>query len=221
MTKDFYDNRCTECGMEFQTIEAPSHFCGGTACELDQEKESKVKSPFFLDRDGVINTGGFVNTVDEFQFIDGSLEAIRLLTERGHPLFIVTNQGGIEAGYLTESDLQDIHNHMLNEIEAAGGRIKKIYHCPHLKEACDCRKPKPGMLIRSMTEFQIDLNGAFFVGDYITDYQAAMSVGLIPIAVRTGRYVEAKVKAFIRKNHIETYDNLLAVAEILGCTEPF
>lgn len=207
--------------MEFQTIEAPSHFCGGTECELNPEKERKVKSTFFLDRDGVINTGGFVNGIDEFQFIDGSLEAIRLLTENEHPLFILTNQGGVEAGYLTEYDLQDIHNHMLYQIEIAGGRIQKIYHCPHLKEACDCRKPKPGMLIRAMTEFQINLNGTFFVGDYITDWQAATSVGVIPIAVRTGRYVEAKVKRFIKKNHIKTYDNLLAVAEILGGTEPF
>jgi len=221
MTKDFYDNRCTQCGMEFQTIDAPSHFCGITACELEKETETNMKSTFFLDRDGVINTGGFVNTVDDFQFIDGSLEAIRLLTEHGHPLYILTNQGGIEAGYLTENDLQDIHNHMLNEIEVAGGRIRKVYHCSHLTEVCDCRKPKPGMLIRAMTEFRIDLSDAYFVGDYISDWQAAASVGVTPIAVRTGRYVEAKVKSFIKKNHIKTFDNLLAVAKVLGGSEPF
>ena len=79
--------------MEFQTIEAPSHFCGGTACELDQGKESQLKSTFFLDRDGVVNTGGFVNTVDDFEFIPGSLEAIELLSKQGHPLFVMTNQG--------------------------------------------------------------------------------------------------------------------------------
>lgn len=221
MTKDFYDNRCTECGMEFQTIEAPSHFCGGSACELNQEKEINVKSTFFLDRDGVINTGGFVNTVDDFQFIDGSLEAIRLFTEHEHPLFIVTNQGGIEAGYLSEFDLQDIHNHMLDEIEIAGGRIQRILHCPHLKEVCDCRKPKPGMLIRAMIEFRVDLNDAYFVGDYITDWQAATSVGVTPIAVRTGRYAEPEVKDFIKKNHIKVFDDLLAVAKVLSSSEPF
>ena len=110
---------------------------------------------------------------------------------------------------------------MLYQIEVAGGRIQRILHCPHLTEACDCRKPKPGMLIRAMTEFRIDLNDAYFVGDYITDWQAAMSVGVTPIAVRTGRYVEAKVKSFIKKNHIETFDNLLAVAKVLGSSEPF
>ena len=221
MTKDFYDNRCTECGMEFQTIEAPSHFCGGTACELNQKKESELKSAFFLDRDGVINTGGFVNGIDDFEFIPGSLEAIELLSKQGHALFIMTNQGGIEAGYMTEDTLKDIHDYMINQIREFGGWVQKVYHCPHLKEACDCRKPKPGMLIRAMTEFRIDLSDAYFVGDYITDWQAATSVGVTPIAVRTGRYAEPEVKNFIRKNHIKTFDNLLAVAQELGSSEPF
>ena len=221
MIKDFYDNRCTECGMEFQTIGSPSHFCGGTACELNQEKEINVKSTFFFDRDGVINTGGFVNTIDDFQFIDGSLEAIELLSIHGHPLFVMTNQGGVEAGYITEDSLRDIHDSMINQIREFGGWIQKVYHCPHLKEACDCRKPKPGMLIRAMTEFQIDLSAAYFVGDYITDWQAAMSVGVTPIAVRTGRYAEPEVKDFIRNNHIKTFENLLDVAKVLGGTQPF
>ena len=219
MTKDFYDNRCTQCGMEFQTIEAPSHFCGGTACELDQEMESKVKSTFFLDRDGVINTGGYVNTVDDFQFIDGSLEAIRLLTENEHPLFIVTNQGGIEAGFLTEHDLQDIHNHMLYQIEAAGGRIQRVLHCPHLK--CSCRKPNPGMLQLARERYPVDYSNAYLIGDYISDWQAAMAVGVTPIAVRTGRYKEPEVQDFIKENAIKTFDNLLAVAKVLGGSEPF
>ena len=222
MQKDFYDNRCTQCGMEFQTIEAPSHFCGGTACELDQEKESKVKSTFFLDRDGVINTGGYVNTVDDFQFIDGSLEAIRLLTEHGHPLFIVTNQGGIEAGFLTEYDLFCIHEYMVGQIRVFGGTIIRVYHCPHLKQVCECRKPKPGTLYRAAEDFgNIDLNNAYLVADYITDWQAAAAAGVTPIAVRTGRYAEPEVQDFIEKNDIKTFDNVLAVAEVLGGVEPF
>ena len=216
MTKDFYDNRCTECGMEFQTIEAPSYFCGGSACELNQEKEINVKSTFFLDRDGVINTGGFVNTVDDFQFIDGSLEAIRLLTEHGHPLFIVTNQGGIEAGYITEDTLKDIHDCMINQIREFDGCIQKIYYCPHLKETCDCRKPKPGMLHRAIKEFRIDPSDAYLVGDYITDWQAATAVRVTPIAVRTGRYKEPVCQDFIKDNPIKVFDNLLAVAKELG-----
>ena len=222
MTKDFYDNRCTVCGMEFQTIDAPSHFCGGTACELDQKKEIKVKCPFFLDRDGVINTGGFVNTVDDFQFIDGSLEAIRLLTEHDHPLFIVTNQGGVEAGYLSDYDLFCIHEYMVGRISDVGGTIIRVYHCPHLKEACDCRKPKPGMLHRAAEDFRnIVLNDAYLVGDYITDWQAAMAAGVTPIAVRTGRYAEPACQEFIKENAIKTFDNLLAVAKVLGGSEPF
>ena len=180
-----------------------------------------MKSTFFLDRDGVINTGGFVNSIDDFAFIPGALEAIELLSKQGHPLFIITNQGGIEAGYITEDDLNDIHDYMINQIKGFGGWVEKIYYCPHLTEVCDCRKPKPGMLIRAMTEFQIDLSDAYFVGDYITDWQAATSVGVIPIAVRTGRYKEPEVKAFITKNHIKAFDNLLEVAKVLGGSQPF
>lgn len=221
MQKDFYDNQCTECGMEFQTVEAPSHFCGGTACKLNQEKESELKSAFFLDRDGVINTGGFVNTVDEFEFLPGSLEAIELLTEQGHPLFIVTNQGGIEAGYMNEDTLNGIHDYMINQIREFGGWIQKVYYCPHLKEVCECRKPKPGMLLRAAKDFRIDLNDAYLIGDYITDWQAAMAVGVRPIAVRTGRYKEPVCQDFIKDNHIEAFDNLLDVAKVLGGSEPF
>ena len=168
-----------------------------------------------------MNTGGFVNGINDFEFIPGSLEAIELLSKRGHPLFIMTNQGGIEAGYMTEDTLKDIHDYMINQIREFGGWIEKVYYCPHLTEACDCRKPKPGMLIRAMTEFQIDLSDAYFVGDYITDWQAAMSVGVTPIAVRTGRYKEPEVKAFIKKNHIKAFDNLLEVAKALGGSQPF
>lgn len=167
----------------------------------------------------MINPGGFVNTVDDFHFIDGSLEAIRLLTEHEHPLFIVTNQGGIEAGYFSEYDLQDIHNHMLNEIEGAGGRIQWVLHCPHLK--CECRKPNPGMLHLARERYPIDFANAYLVGDYITDWQAAMAVGVTPIAVRTGRYKEPICQDFIRDNAIKTFDNLLAVAKVLGGSEPF
>ena len=180
-----------------------------------------MKSTFFLDRDGVINTGGFVNTVDEFQCIDGSLEAIRRLTEYGHPLFVVTNQGGIEAGYLTTETLTDIHDHMLQQIEATGGHIQDVFFCPHLKTPCDCRKPKPGMLLQAQQMYVIDFQNAYFVGDYITDWQAAMAVGVTPIAVRTGRYTEAESTDFAQRHAIKTFDNLLEVATRLGGTEPF
>lgn len=180
-----------------------------------------MKSTFFLDRDGVINTNRFVNTDADFQFMKGSIEAISTLTAHGHPLFIVTNQGGIEAGYLSESTLDEIHAHMLYDIEMEGGRIEKIYVCPHLKVACECRKPKPGMLHQAEAEFDINLSNAYFVGDYITDWQAALAAGVTPIAVRTGRYTEPNAKDFSEQNQIRTFDNLLDVAKVLGGSQPF
>lgn len=180
-----------------------------------------MKSTFFLDRDGVINTGGFVNSIDDFAFIPGSLEAIALLSKQGHPLFIMTNQGGVEAGFLTEDTLKEIHDSMINQIRKFGGWVQKIYYCPHLKEACDCRKPKPGMLQHAQKEFQIDFSNAYFVGDYLTDWQAAMAVGVTPIAVRTGRYKEPVCQEFIKENSIKTFENLLDVAKVLGGSEPF
>ena len=166
----------------------------------------------FLDRDGVINQNGFVNSIADFEFIDGSLEAITRMTSAGHDIFIVTNQGGIEAGYLTEDDLRAIHTHMRNAIQVDGGRIQEIFYCPYYKTESDRRKPNIGMLLEAQRKYDIDFENAYFVGDYITDFQCACNAMVRPIAVRTGRYSEPEVKAYITKHQIPLFDDLLQFA---------
>lgn len=145
----------------------------------------------FLDRDGVINRNppnrGYVRTCAEFVFIPNALHAIRTLTESGYRIIVATNQAGIGRGIFTERNLIEIHHRMITEIAQAGGQIDAVYYCPHCPDArCKCRKPKPGMLIRAAREHDIDMSQAYFVGDSITDIEAARSAGASPLLVLTG-----------------------------------
>ena len=165
---------------------------------------------FFLDRDGVINTNDFVNTPSDFEFLPQSLDAIRLLKGLAGLTFIATNQGGIEAGYLTEQALSDIHKRMNDTIIEAGGYIDEIYHCPHLKVECECRKPKPGMLLRGISEYNLQdaKDECCFIGDWHTDWEAALAAGIQPIAVSCGRSWTYEQVDFITKHEIPNYLSL-------------
>ena len=145
----------------------------------------------FLDRDGVINQNppdwGYVRTWEEFDFIPNALEAVRDLTRNGYRVIVVTNQAGIGRGLFSEDNLKDIHSRMLVDITNAGGSIDAIYYCPHHPEAgCECRKPKPGMLIRAAHEHNIELSNAYLIGDSTTDIEAGQRAGASTFLVLTG-----------------------------------
>ena len=132
-----------------------------------------------LDRDGTLNRrpprARYVTSPDEFEWLPGSLDALRLLEEHGYRVVVVSNQAGIGRGAMTEADLEKVHKRML---EDSGGAIEAIYHCPHdWDEGCDCRKPAPGMLYRAQREFDLDLTRTAFVGDDERDGQAAAAAG--------------------------------------------
>ena len=149
----------------------------------------------FLDRDGVINENrpDHVKCWDEFEFLPGVLESIRRLAETNLPIFVVTNQAVISRGHLSEATLNDIHSRMLDAIQNAGGRIDKVYYCPHDKrDLCDCRKPAPGMLKQAAEEYGIDLTRSFIVGDAWTDVEAGLSVGARSILVMTGAWARTR-----------------------------
>jgi D-glycero-D-manno-heptose 1,7-bisphosphate phosphatase len=131
-----------------------------------------------LDRDGVLNRkparAEYVRSWDDWEWLPGALEALRLLREAGYRVIVVSNQAGIAREAMSEADLQTIHARMSSEAERAGGRIDAVYHCPHgWDDGCECRKPKPGMLFRAQKEHHLDLSRTWFIGDDERDMLAA------------------------------------------------
>lgn len=122
--------------------------------------------------------GQYVRRWDEIELLSGSLEAVAQLTRAEYEIFIVTNQRGIARGLVSRQDVEDIHHRVSEAVRQAGGRISAVYCCPHdYADACECRKPKPGMLHRAASEFGIDLRGSWMVGDSECDIEAGRVAG--------------------------------------------
>lgn len=152
------------------------------------EKFLTSKKVIFLDRDGVINKkpekAEYIKSWQDFEFLPGSKEAIKLLNKKGYKVFIISNQAGIARGAMTETDLQNIHKNMEKALKITGAKIDGIYYCPHgWDENCSCRKPKPGMLLQASQDYFIDLTKALFIGDDERDEQAGEAVGCKTILV--------------------------------------
>lgn len=113
--------------------------------------------------------------------------AIRSLNQRNLPVIVITNQSGVARGYFPESLVQAVHARMTHELAAAGASLDAVYYCPHeTKDACGCRKPKPGLLQQAAREHALDLGRSFVVGDRYGDVELAHGVGAKAILVRTG-----------------------------------
>lgn len=146
----------------------------------------KLKAAFF-DRDGVLNVDkSYLYKIEDLEWIDGAKEALAYLTQQGYTIFVVTNQSGIARGYYTVDDMNKLHEFMAQQVAAAGGKIEKFYYCPHLPEGkiaeyaveCDCRKPKPGLILRAFEEYDIDKEAAFLIGDKPRDVESAEAAGI-------------------------------------------
>lgn len=160
---------------------------------LDRVRAKNLSLPqraVFLDRDGTINEyRGFLTDIEEFHLLPGAGEAIRLLNRTEVLVILVTNQPVIARGEVTEEQLEEIHRKMETLLGAEGAYVDAIYYCPHhpdsgfageipeLKRACDCRKPKPGMLLQAADDYHIDLAVSWMVGDQKTDIQAGKNAG--------------------------------------------
>src|SRR5207245_4566380 len=121
-----------------------------------------------LDRAGVINENrdDYVKSWSEFRFLPRARRANEKLTQAGHRIIVCTNQAGIARGTLSVEAVEDIHHRMIASIYEFGGKIEKVYYCPHDRDGdCSCRKPRPGMLLRARDELDIDLHDAVFIGD--------------------------------------------------------
>ncbi|HEX8739093.1 MAG TPA: D-glycero-beta-D-manno-heptose 1,7-bisphosphate 7-phosphatase [Casimicrobiaceae bacterium] len=143
-----------------------------------------------LDRDGVINRDSeqYIKSPDEWHPIPGSLEAIARINHAGFRVVVATNQSGVGRGLLDFATLTAIHERMHRTLAQVGGRIDAVFFCPHAADSrCECRKPKPGMLIEIGRRFDVDMTGVPVIGDSLRDLQAAEAVGALPVLVLTGK----------------------------------
>ena len=144
-----------------------------------------LRPAIFLDRDGVINVDhGYPHKLEHFAFMPDAETAIKRAHHKNIPIFIVTNQGGIGLGYFDITAMRQFHDHMLAQIADAGGHITDIAYCPHHPKSpdpvmrdCDCRKPKPGMILDLARRHQIDVSKSIMIGDRATDMEAASAAG--------------------------------------------
>lgn len=139
---------------------------------------SDLKKAVFLDRDGTINVEkNYLYKIEDFEFIDGVLKALRELSDAGFLLIIITNQSGIARGYYTEKDYGILNSWLFETFAKNGIKISASYFCPHLPDAsveryrtiCNCRKPNTGLFEQAVKDFNIDLKKSFAIGDKIRD----------------------------------------------------
>lgn len=168
-----------------------SAVCEDYRCGRVKAKNLKHKQrAIFLDRDGTINKYvGFLRNIDDFELLPGVADAIKTINVSGCLAIVVTNQPVIARGEVTVSELQDIHNKMETLLGVEGAYLDAIYYCPHhphkgyegevseLKIDCECRKPKPGMLLRAAEDFNIDLSASWMLGDGENDIRAGKAAG--------------------------------------------
>jgi D-glycero-D-manno-heptose 1,7-bisphosphate phosphatase len=158
--------------------------------------ESSLRPAVFLDRDGTLTAEGeWVTRSSELALLPFAAEAIALLSRAGYAVVLATNQSAVARGLVTEEELGEIHAHMERELARGGAKLSGIYYCPHhptegappFRRECECRKPKPGMLIAAARDLGLDLAGSFVVGDAERDLLAGTAVGAPGILVATGK----------------------------------
>jgi D,D-heptose 1,7-bisphosphate phosphatase len=161
-------------------------------------KMSEKTKAIFLDRDGVINKEvSYLSNPDMFEFIEGSIEALKILKQKKFMLIVITNQAGIARGFFTEETLMAIHNKMIQNLKRNGVALDDIYYCPHHPEftgPCDCRKPNPGMIYNARSKYNIDLTQSYMVGDTLNDVQTGKAANCITVLVLTGYGKEEQKK---------------------------
>lgn len=174
----------------------------------------------FLDRDGVIceNRADHVKNWSEFRFLPGAKEAVTALSHLGLPIIVVTNQAAIGRGLVSAEVVNEINHRMVAEMAAYGGRIDRVFCCPHRPdEKCSCRKPEPGLLQQAADEMDINLGRSYLIGDSLADLQAGQKVGCRNFLVLTGRGFEQLLPALhtLGGNFFISRNLLKATAEIL------
>ena len=177
-------------------------------------RKSVFPPAIFLDRDGTINEiehGKFVNSSEDLVLYKYSAEAIKIFNSLGYLVIVVTNQGGISEGYMTEETLNYIHEKLETELGSKGAYVDDIFYCPHMG-GCSCRKPKIGMITGAAKKYDIDLDNSWFIGDSTVDMKTGENAGLQTILLKSG--VGGKDKKYeIKPDH--TFKDLLKAAKFI------
>lgn len=149
----------------------------------------------FLDRDGtLIEEVNYLDSLDQFQLYPWTVEALQLLARAGFKLVVITNQAGVARGYFDEPFVRMTHDHLQRLLEQEGVVLDGIYYCPHHAEGvvpeyaivCECRKPKPGLMLKAARDLDLDLARSYVVGDRWSDVQLARAAGAKGLLVRSG-----------------------------------
>lgn len=149
----------------------------------------------FLDRDGTINVEkNYLYKVEDFEFIKGAPEAIKLLNENNYRVVVISNQAGVARGYYTHKDVDKLHDHIQEELKKCGAHIDEFYYCPHhptegidrFKCICNCRKPEIGLFLKAEEKYVIDKEKSWMIGDNRSDIIAGNRYGVRTILVSTG-----------------------------------
>ncbi|CAN2536335.1 D-glycero-beta-D-manno-heptose-1,7-bisphosphate+7-phosphatase [Methylocapsa aurea] len=162
-----------------------------------------MRAVAFLDRDGVLNVDvKYLGSVDKLIWIEGASRAVTLLREAGFDICVVTNQSGVARGYYDQTAVNTLHDEMQRQLTAAGAYIDEFVFCPHHPDsddpryavACDCRKPKPGMLLSLIERRRVDPAASLMIGDKASDMEAARAAGVPGYLFSGGR-----LDAFVEK----------------------
>jgi D-glycero-D-manno-heptose 1,7-bisphosphate phosphatase len=149
----------------------------------------------FIDRDGtLIEEAGYLNELSRLVFFPFSVDAVRQFNRGGFKVVVITNQAGIARGIVSEAFVAAAHAHISERMEAGGATIDAYYHCPHhpagivagLSRPCECRKPRPGLLLQAAADLDLDLERSFVIGDRWHDLEAGHAAGTRALLVRTG-----------------------------------
>jgi len=141
----------------------------------------------FLDRDGVLNheMGDYIRRIEDFEVLD-NFAALKELQDRGYLLIVATNQGGLAKGWYSEDELAKMHQKLIDDYSAYGVRFTDFFYCPHHPDFtgdCDCRKPKPGLLVKGIEKYNIDPARSYFIGDRERDVVAGTAAGVKGILI--------------------------------------
>ena len=172
------------------------------------EEFFREKKVVFLDRDGTLNVKApkacYIEKPEDFVWLDGAIEAVKLLNDNNVMIILVSNQPGIARGNLTIDDLNRIHEKMQNDLKNIEAHIDYIYYCPHnWDEGCDCRKPKPGMLYQAQRDLSLNLTECMLFGDDPRDIEAANAARCMSTLVSEDYPLIDAVKDYLKKDKVK------------------